>query len=301
MDIKSLFFGICTAAAVSSAQAAGISEIQADRLDFRLIPVVADEKDIPPDDRENYRLIEFQTDMQAGAEEPAVQTFNVSKKVYLTQNDVEDVRVTVNVLGVYALNIKFTKEGRRKLKEFSQVFLGRRTIVMNREQGVYYSDPVISSVLDGDRIEVGGGIPSLAAAQKAAEEVGKRIEFRGVEEGVTPSAGFETLTLKSLGGGGETSFALWANPDRAISAEDMEKVRLLPLGAEYGGTGNSYQAVVDLKERGWAKMEGLTTAALVGNNNKFLKFVTDHGSDSLMLEVFVDEEQKKQFMRKITK
>lgn len=309
---KTWGLGLYATAALSSAQAGLVSETQANKLDFQLIPMVLDEKDIPQKDKEKYRQIELQREKPAEASKIGeMHRFQVSNKVYLTHSDVEDVRVVTDALGQFALHIRFKSDSKQKLENLTQAFLGRQVVVMNQEQGVYYGSAFVSHVLSDGLLEW-GGLASLKEAEHIANGIRKHVEFRGVDDGVQADAAFENLNLKSASYEDEHSFKIWADKEKIIQSEDVDKllIRKMEKGegeeaVEFNKTlemyGDVHYAALKLKDKGWDKLEGFQSAALVGKDNKFIKFIPDYGAENLQLEVFLDEEQKEQFLRKITK
>lgn len=294
------------------AQAELIQEVTADKLNFRLVPVILEAKDIPSKEKEKYSQIDLHMENIIEPRKSISQAFQVSKKIYLTQDDVKDVQVVIDELSQFAINIEMTQQGKRKLEHFSRAFLGQRTIVLDSNQGIYYTTPIMGHVLNQGDMQIGGERISYRDAQKMAENIRKRVEFRGLNDSGGINNDFELKNLHSLGGEPESSFSVWANIDNTITSQDIDRVQIIAFPKETSmgfalpteGLGipeQPYYSVLRLKPSGWRKAKSGQRLAFMNKENKFVSFLPIQNQGSIHLEVFLGEQERENFLRKIMK
>lgn len=311
MNLKKWCLGAYAVTAMATAQAEWLRVIPVEKLDFQLIPMVLDEKDIPPQDRAKYRPMELTLDEPKASEAADERMFYVSQKVYLTQEDVADTSVSADEMGGFAVNLVLTKRGAEKFTAFTREFLGQQTLILDKQKGIYYTDPIIRDVIKGGRVQIGGGIASQKQAQQIAARVREHIEFRGVSD--SPAKGFEAITLKSLPVQAETSVTIWADADKTIQAQDISRVWVVKrklevdeelqmlsqnLGIEHHDMYVFYLQMNPNVQKKWVEHQ---SAALLTKEKRLVRFIPYHGGNVVSLAYASGEEGKAAFLQKITK
>lgn len=273
-----------------------IATVPAQQLSFQIEHLVFSEHDIPPAERQHYRIRNLSHADDTQPQPSRQETVHISDQVFFSEQDIASVKPEFDGRE-FAVDVHLQETAIEPFAQFTRTHLGSRIALMDHSSGLLFSAPIIQTEINGGRLRISGGLTTLQDAEKFAAHLKNHLEIRLLHEHGRLPENFNTVTLASFPLQAAGQIQAWTRPAWRFSQDDAESLMISrrpstgsmkPLSPDY------YEAVIVLKEEAaqrWSRLPETTFYLLDKENRLTGHTIPRVGGKTLYIDLFHFEEE----------
>lgn len=194
-------------------------------LSFKITTAEFFEENIPVSQRKHYQKIWINNPPSGQVfHDPNPMTVFVSKKVYLTDQDIQKVSIA-NEGVILQLGAKGTK----LLRELTEKYVGHAFAIISPHDHILLGTPIIRGIISEGNMLISNSLNDTPAQTQALANKlhNGKIEFRLMEYAANPTDDFIQKTFEQYSPPAPTRYPIWINTATAISGEDIQQIDIV--------------------------------------------------------------------------